>query len=319
MFRFQGSLLFKLRLAYTMLWGLALLIPWLLWRLWPYWYLRPFLLHFILLPYVITAGATILTVAVHVSNQLGFDVESTYGVASCLGKFFIMPSLRILHGYDVVGVENIPLDRGALIVPYHALLPVDLYAFIGWFFLRTNKMISGSIDRLFWEVPLLRTLFKLSGCTSGGRDELVAELRNGSLKFILPGGAYEAMFSENYSLEWRNRTGFARVAKEADAPIIPMFTINTRQLYTMYFFGFREKLRQWYLEKRIPILIPSGGWPVKLRTYLGKPLTCGTDESAEEFARRVQAAVEELRDKYQRRPNSIIKAIADRFTLSPPN
>lgn len=64
-------------------------------------------------------------------------------------------------GYDVVGVENIPLDRGALIVPYHALLPVDLYAFIGWFFLRTNKMISGSIDRLFWEVPLLRTLFKV--------------------------------------------------------------------------------------------------------------------------------------------------------------
>lgn len=50
-------------------------------------------------------------------------------------------------------------------------------------------------------------------------------LKEGNLLAISPGGVFEAQFGNNYyELLWRKRIGFAKVAIEAKAPIIPMFT-----------------------------------------------------------------------------------------------
>lgn len=40
-------------------------------------------------------------------------------------------------------------------------------------------------------------------------------LKNGGLLAISPGGVYEAQFSHDYQLMWRNRVGFAKVAIDA--------------------------------------------------------------------------------------------------------
>ena len=53
-----------------------------------------------------------------------------------------------------------------------------------------------------------------------------ADLQDDNLFGLSPGGVYEAMFSdqEDYNVQWKNRVGFAKIALEAQIPIIPVFT-----------------------------------------------------------------------------------------------
>jgi 1-acyl-sn-glycerol-3-phosphate acyltransferase len=98
-------------------------------------------------------------------------------------------------------------------------------------FLDRNRLIRSVIDRNFRLTPGLETVFRAFGCTSGGRDEIIKLLERGHLVGIAPGGGYEAQLgtSHDYAVMWKERRGFAVVAKEAGVPIIPMFTENIRE------------------------------------------------------------------------------------------
>ena len=61
----------------------------------------------------------------------------------------------------------------------------------------------------------LAQLFSFWGSFPGPRSQVVDFLRNGDVVSIAPGGVREALFSENYSLIWNNRIGFAKAALDA--------------------------------------------------------------------------------------------------------
>lgn len=137
-------------------------------------------------------------------------------------------------------------------------------------------------------------------------------LRSGHLLAISPGGVREALISdETYNIVWGNRKGFAQVAIDAKVPIIPMFTQNIRE-------GFRSlggtRLFRWLYEKfRYPFAPMYGGFPVKLRTYLGDPIPYDPKVTAEELAEKTKNAVQALIDKHQRIPGNIMSALLERF------
>ena len=57
-------------------------------------------------------------------------------------------------------------------------------------------------------------------------------LRKGHLLGIAPGGGYEAQLGNpDYRVMWKQRSGFAAVAFEANVPIIPVFTENIREAF----------------------------------------------------------------------------------------
>ncbi|XP_064444389.1 DGAT1/2-independent enzyme synthesizing storage lipids isoform X1 [Mirounga angustirostris] len=94
-------------------------------------------------------------------------------------------------------------------------------------------------------------------------------------------------------------------------PIIPMFTQNIRE-------GFRSlggtRLFRWLYEKfRYPFAPMYGGFPVKLRTYLGDPIPYDPKITAEELAEKTKNAVQALIDKHQRIPGNIMSALLERF------
>ncbi|XP_051053662.1 transmembrane protein 68 isoform X2 [Phodopus roborovskii] len=146
----------------------------------------------------------------------------------------------------------------------------------------------------------------------GPREKCVEILRSGHLLAISPGGVREALLSdETYNIIWGNRKGFAQVAIDAKVPIIPMFTQNIRE-------GFRSlggtRLFKWLYEKfRYPFAPMYGGFPVKLRTYLGDPIPYDPKITAEELAEKTKNAVQALIDKHQRIPGNIRSALLDRF------
>lgn len=179
---------------------------------------------------------------------------------------------RIYHGYEVVGMENVPHDGPALIVYYHGAIPIDMYYLNSRMLLQQNRLIFTIGDRFLFKLPGWGTISEAFNISPGTVQSCVNILNEGNLLAISPGGVYEAQFGDNYyELLWRNRVGFAKVALEAKAPIIPCFTQNLREGFRQVGI-FRRFFMKLYNTVRIPVYPIYGGFPVKFRTHLGKPI-----------------------------------------------
>lgn len=276
------------------------------------------LISVLLLPFILPYSGLMMYIGILIICKLVYSIDSDpngpFVTALYYGySWFWRVYGKIINGYEVVGLENIPQKTGAIVVFHHGLLPYDVNYLIAEVYLKYKKIIGGVTDRFLFYIPLFPVFLKMMGYTAGEKNELVKTLGEGKLLAICPGGAYEGMFSKNYETKWRSRIGFAEVAKAAGVPIVPMFTTNIRELCDMVTFGFKDQIEKWYLKYRTPTVVPCGGFFVKLTTYLGEPLYCGENESPAEFALRAKRAIESLRDKHQRLPGSIPKALLDRF------
>lgn len=220
---------------------------------------------------------------------------------------------RIYHGYEVVGMENLPSEGPALIVYYHGAIPIDMYYFNSRVILQNDRLIYTVGDRFLFKLPgwdLLANAFHISPGTVQSCSNI---LKEGNLLAISPGGVYEAQFGDHYyELLWRNRIGFAKVALEAKVPIIPFFTQNLREGFRQV--GIFRRLFLWlYNAIRIPVCPIYGGFPVKFRSYLGKPIPYNPNVTAEELQLKVALELSELISKHQRIPGSILHGLLDRF------
>lgn len=92
--------------------------------------------------------------------------------------------------------------------------------------------------------------------------------------------------NHNYNLIWAGRVGFAKVAKQANVPIIPVFTQNIREAFrtVQIFPNFFRKIYDSY---KLPLMLIYGGFPVKLKTIVGKPIHFSSDSTVEEIAEMV--------------------------------
>ena len=99
---------------------------------------------------------------------------------------------------------------------------VDFYSTTG----RVSRALFHRLLMIF--LPWLKYL----GGVSGQRDSAVALLQSGFCCGVIPGGAEEAMTGhENaYKVSWPSkRVGFAKVAMESGASLIPFFTRNVEE------------------------------------------------------------------------------------------
>ncbi|KAJ9589682.1 hypothetical protein L9F63_017126 [Diploptera punctata] len=142
-------------------------------------------------------------------------------------------------------------------------------------------------------------------------------LKENNLLAISPGGVYEAQFGNAYyRLMWKKRLGFAKVALDAKVPVIPMFTENLREAFRSVGFGKRLWLKL-YTVTRLPIVPIYGGFPVKLRTHIGKPIPYNSALTAEQLQIKVARAIEDLIEEHQRIPGSILLALLERVFQLP--
>lgn len=218
----------------------------------------------------------------------------------------------IWHGYEVVGFENLPADKRALVVYYHGVIPVDYYYLSSRYFIKHKRTVWTIAADFLFKTPGLKQLMEVVQATPGTVQQIADLLKNEEIVSVAPGGVREAQFSnEYYELVWNGHLGFARAACLGKAPIIPVFTQNVREAYrTMPFFrGFFRKI---FEKTKLPLLPLYGGFPVKLRTIIGKPIPYDEKATPEEVAEKTANAIRELIQKHQRLPGSIVKAMLDR-------
>ncbi|XP_060134180.1 monoacylglycerol/Diacylglycerol O-acyltransferase-like [Zootoca vivipara] len=74
----------------------------------------------------------------------------------------------------------------------------------------------------------------------------------------------------------------------------------------------KTRLTKWLYDKTRCIFLPIyGGFPVKLRTFIGEPIPYDPNITAVELAERAKTALENLRDKHQKRPGNILRALSE--------
>ncbi|XP_060099770.1 transmembrane protein 68-like [Heteronotia binoei] len=218
---------------------------------------------------------------------------------------------KIWHGYELHGLENVP-DGPALVIYYHAALPVDYIFFISRLFLQKKIFCRTVVDRFVFKLPGYRRLLEALRMFTGMKKDCLTLLKDGHLVSISPGGSREALFSDDtYKIMWCNRTGFAQVAIDAKVPIIPMFTQNVREAYKTL--GDIRVLKRLYEYSRWPLSPVYGGFPVKLRTYLGEPIPYDSNITAEELAEKTKIAIQDLIYKHQKLPANTVRALLERF------
>jgi 1-acyl-sn-glycerol-3-phosphate acyltransferase len=150
-------------------------------------------------------------------------------VESYLRNYALAKLIRsVLH--DVSRVPSGPV----LLVGNHGPLAVDTGLLLHAFHRDTGKVVRGLGDRLFFTNPLGRRLVRSVAGVEGSRENARALLAHGELVLVYPGGARETTRdpSRRYRLDWEGRLGFARMALEAQVPIVPVACIGSDDLFT---------------------------------------------------------------------------------------
>lgn len=285
--------------------------------LWLTWLLAPVVITF-LLPLVIAVilyiDALILYIYKLHWNTLrrSYDSESRWDAARKTVAAIWDAHGRIWHGYEIRGIENIPDSDPALIIYYHGAIPVDLYYFISHILLTKNRLIRTVADNFLFKIPGFSILSECLQIIPGTVQACSNLLKDGNLLAIAPGGVYEAQFSHKYNLMWKKRLGFAKVALDAKVPIIPMFTENLRESFRTITIG-RKFFLKLYAKTKFPFAPLYGGFPVKMITHIGKPISYDPELSPEQLQAKIANSINELISNHQRMPGSILHALADRI------
>nr|XP_012218704.1 PREDICTED: transmembrane protein 68 isoform X3 [Linepithema humile] len=168
-------------------------------------------------------------------------------------------------------------------------------------------------DRFLFNVPGWSIILDVLKVIPGTIQTCSAVLKEGNMLAISPGGVYEAQFGNSYyKLMWKKRMGFAKVALDAKVSIIPIFTKNIREAFRTISWGRRIWLKI-YSWTKVPFVPIYGGFPVKLITYVGKPIPYDGNLTPEELQIKVADALKNLINEHQRIPGNITWALIERM------
>ncbi|CAD6195190.1 unnamed protein product [Caenorhabditis auriculariae] len=282
------------------------------------WLLLPFIIVFVLPIFLVffIYGCVIFLHIYGLRHQIREAYHTSYwnGARVAIASFWDGVG-SVWHGYELHGLENVPDEGAALFIYYHGCLPLDVYYLISKLVIHKKRSLHCVGDKFIFKIPGWRPLCKMFSIMAGTVEECTAQLKDGHLLCIAPGGVREALFSDPnvYDILWGKRLGFAKVVIGSRAPVIPMFTENCRESFRTPEWG-RTFFRWIYEKTKIPLCPIYGGFPVKMVTHLGKPLTFDYDNvTPEEVRRAIKREVRSLIREHQKLPGSIIRGIAQRF------
>ncbi|MEU7766176.1 lysophospholipid acyltransferase family protein [Nocardia sp. NPDC049190] len=165
----------------------------------------------------------------------------------------LLAPLRAWTSPRFYGLENIPADGPVLLVGNHTLMGgIDAPLLLPEVLRRRGRLIRGLAENVLINVPVLRHVLHYCGAVRGTRGNCLALLRRGEAVMVFPGGGREAVRRKNekYLLKWEGRSGFARMAIEANAPIVPVAMIGVDDAYDIVLDGDHPILRplRWSVE-----------------------------------------------------------------------
>lgn len=196
---------------------------------------------------------------------------------------------------ETYGLSNIPPGR-ALLVANHTF---------GWDVMFPMARIARELQRpvfvlgehAWWKVPFLRKWATSCGVVDGSQENADALLSADQLVLVLPGGLREAVKPPalRYQLLWGRRYGFVRAAVRNQAPMVPLASIGTDELFEVIGNPLHSGQR-WLPPWGLPLPTTKIFRPRRLRTVfsIGEPIPPPAAELASDVkvVRRIRREIE---------------------------
>jgi 1-acyl-sn-glycerol-3-phosphate acyltransferase len=199
-------------------------------------------------------------------------------------------ALRAYHRATLDGIEHLPTGP-ALIVGNHGTLGFETPVFFYLLHTVTGRYPAGLADRTMFGRWPIRPLVERVGGVVGTRESARRLLGEGHLVVCYPGGVREVFKGPRgkHRLAWDGATGFARVAIEAQVPVLPFAGVGIDDAYVNLGHPLGRVLGRY----TAPLAV--GPLPARFRFRLGAPLAPPRGiEEAVGFKQTVQDAVEAL-------------------------
>lgn len=181
-----------------------------------------------------------------------------------------MPIYRRYFRVASSGIENIPADGAAILVPNHGgTLPID--GAMLWMDVtsRTGRVLRLIADRFIPLLPFVSTIFARTGVVAGTHANVRHLLERGELLGIFPEGVSGPAkpFRERYHLqEWR--VGHAEHAIRHRVPIIPVAILGAEEAWPV---AVKLPIRA-FGSPYLPLPFTPLPRPVPIRIQYGKPI-----------------------------------------------
>lgn len=142
----------------------------------------------------------------------------------------LLEPIRKLINPKVYGIDNVPQQR-ALLVGNHTvmgMLDSPLMCAELW----EHGIIVRSLgDHAHFKIPVWRDVLTACGVVDGTRAITAELMRRGEVILVYPGGGREVAKrkGERYTLIWKERMGFARLAIEYGYTIVPFAAVGAEE------------------------------------------------------------------------------------------
>jgi 1-acyl-sn-glycerol-3-phosphate acyltransferase len=164
--------------------------------------------------------------AQHIEEALTIDKPSApfQELSYSLLKRFYKPRL--------VNADNIP-DEPCLFIGNHSLFALDGMILAPVMYFELDRFLRPLGDRFLWNSTTESLLLQL-GALVGDPQVCSAMMEAGKDLLVFPGGAHEATktAAEKYTLQWKQRHGFVRLAAQHGYTIMPFAMVGPDEFYS---------------------------------------------------------------------------------------
>ncbi len=203
--------------------------------------------------------------------------------------------------YEVVGIENVPKNKGSLVVMNHGIIPFHGFLMAKALIQQRGIYPRGLGAGFLFSIPWVRDFFLKGGAVNANHRNARALLDEGNCVMLSPGGIYEGLICQPgmTRIPWERRKGFVRLALESRVPIIPTYCTGINEVYSNS--RFLLKLRIKILEATrfsLPLFYGIGliPFPVKLIHFVGKPVPARI-QKGEDFEQAVKRIHHQVMDE----------------------
>jgi hypothetical protein len=166
-------------------------------------------------------------------QALDHHIRGVLSVKEPRGPFFRLtyPLIKRLFNPQLLDVESIPPEP-CLFVGNHSLFAADGAILTPVMWQEQGRFLRGLGDRFLWN-PLSEDFLWGQGGALGHPTVCSALMEAGENLMVFPGGAHEATKTqaERYTLQWRERYGFIRMAAQHNYPIVPMAIVGPDEFF----------------------------------------------------------------------------------------
>ena len=168
------------------------------------------------------------------SSREDFDEQWPSGQPDLAAAHRLLAPLKQLFSPVFVDFDQIPETGPLLFVGNHTLFGViDAPFLVAEIHLRRGVLVRSLGDHAHFQIPGWRDFLGHFGTVDGTRENCARLMKAGASILVFPGGAREVSKrkGQRYQLLWRERMGFARLAKAHECTIVPFSAVGVEDAF----------------------------------------------------------------------------------------